>query len=229
MQTLGFVMPVLPGKTEDAKRLGKEMSGKRMREHIEAHKGSTMHRDSVWLQHTPMGDLLIDVVAADDMQRAFGQFVSSKDPYSTWVKQELKAISGIDFNQPPPGMPEQLFDWQKGQGRNSLAFAAPILKGKTEEGRRWSKEAYETRRKELEQSRLAKKLTRETGWLNPTPMGDLLVVLLEGDDPVKGNREFAASKSPYDVWFKQNAQRITGIDFNQPLPSIPELVFDFRA
>ena len=60
-------------------------------------------------------------------------------------------------------------------------------------------------------------------------MGDLLVVLLEGDDPVKGNREFAASKSPYDVWFKENAQRITGIDLNQPLPSIPELVFDLRA
>lgn len=229
MQTVGFVMPVLPGKTKDAKRLGEEISGKRRREHAEAHRGSTMHRDSLWLQHTPMGDLLIDVVAADDLQRAFGQFISSKDTYSIWVKQELKAITGVDFNQPPPGMPEQLFDWQKGQGRAAIAFAAPILKGKTDEGRRWSKEAFETRRKELEQSRVAKKLTREAGWLNPTPMGDFVVVLLEGDDPVKGNREFAASKSAYDVWFKENAQRITGIDFNQPLPSIPELVFDFRT
>ena len=229
MQTIGFVTPVLPGKAEEARRWGKEMSGTRRREHTEAKKGSTIHHSRIWLQQTPMGDLLVQVIAADDMQRAFGQFISAKDPYGVWEKQQLQTISGIDFNQPPPGMPEQLFDWQKGQGRNSLAFAAPIVAGKSEESRRWSKEAYVIRGKELEQSRLAKKLTRESGWLNPTPAGDLLVVLLEGDDPVKGNREFAASKTPYDVWFKEKAQGITGIDFNQPLPAVPELVFDFRA
>jgi hypothetical protein len=229
MPTMGFAMPILPGKADDARRFGREITTKRMREHIETHKGSTMHRESIFFQHTSMGDLLVDIVEADDLQRALGQFVGGKDPYTKWVKDQFRAITGIDFNQPPPLMPEQLWDWQNGKGRRALAFAVPVAPGKTEDGRRFAKEAYETRRKELEQSRFTKKLTRESGWLNQTPMGDIIVVLLEGDDPVQGNREFAASKSPYDLWFKEQASRVTGIDFNQPLPSIPELVFDFRA
>ena len=72
MQTIGFVMPVLPGKTEDLKRMAREITGRRMKEHDEAHRGSTMHRDTIWLQHTPIGDLMVDVVQAEDRQRAFG-------------------------------------------------------------------------------------------------------------------------------------------------------------
>ncbi len=105
----------------------------------------------------------------------------------------------------------------------SLAIAAPILPGKAEDFRRFAKEAVVTRRKEYEEYRRRYSLTKELAWIQQTPMGDMLIVLLEADDPVRANQAFAASKDPYDLWFKQQVGAITGIDFNQPIPVIPEL------
>jgi hypothetical protein len=100
----------------------------------------------------------------------------------------------------------------------TLAFAAPILPGKTEEGKRFAKEIAGPRSKEMTESRKAIGQTRETVWIQPTPMGDFLVVYLEGANSVRANKEFAASQRPFDLWFKQQAQSFTGVDFNQPLP-----------
>ena len=103
-----------------------------------------------------------------------------------------------------------------------LVLAAPILPGKSDDFRRFAQEAVGNQQ-EYEGYRRRCGLTRELAWIQPTPQGDLLIVLLEGDDPIKGNRIFAASDHPYDRWFKQQLQSITGIDFNQPLPGAPEL------
>ena len=110
MQYLGMVMPVLPGKTEEMKKAAAEMMGPRRKEHEESHRGSTIARDTVWLQHTPMGDILVDVVQAGDMMKAFQMLIASKDPYMVWIKQKFLETTGIDFNQPPAGMPEQVID-----------------------------------------------------------------------------------------------------------------------
>ncbi len=67
-------------------------------------------------------------------------------------------------------------------------------------------------------------VTREAGWLQATPHGDLLNLLIEGNDPITGNRQFAASRDPFDLWFKDRAARLTGVDFNEPIPVHPELV-----
>lgn len=229
MQYLGMVMPVLPGKTEELKKVAQEMKGPRYKEHVETHRGSTISRDTIWLQHTPTGDILVDVVAAEDMMKAFGQFVAAKDPYSTWAKQKFQETTGIDFNNPPPGLPEQVIDWQMGSGKTGIAFAFPLLAGKTESVRNFFKEVMGARRKEMDESRTSKHLNKEMLWINPTPMGDIAVVYLEGEDPVKANQMFAQSSSPFDVWFKQQALVFSGIDFNQPVPGLPELVFDYRA
>src|SRR5712692_6314605 len=108
MQYLGLVMPVLPGKIDELKKMGAAMRGPRYAEHVETHRGSTIVRDTIWLQHTPMGDILVDVVMALDLLKGFGQYVAATDPYSTWSKQKLLEVTGIDFNTPPPGLPEQI-------------------------------------------------------------------------------------------------------------------------
>ncbi len=100
----------------------------------------------------------------------------------------------------------------------SLGFTAPILPGKADIFRRFAKEVAGPRSKDMGESRRSKGVTRETTWLQSTPMGDILLVYLEGDDVLKANREFAASKTPFDRWFKEMALEPTGIDYNQPLP-----------
>ena len=65
---------------------------------------------------------------------------------------------------------------------------------------------------------------------NATPMGDFVCAYLEGNDPVEGNRRFAASTRPYDVWFKDQLKALfpPDIDFSQPLPPIKQ-IFDYVA
>jgi hypothetical protein len=111
---------------------------------------------------------------------------------------------------------------------SAIGLCAPIKPGKSDEMRTFAKEVN-ARIDEFANSRssIPGNLTRESVWLMPTPMGDFLVALLEGDDPVAANKGFAESKEPFDVWFKERALDITGVDYNQPLPPIDEL-YDWR-
>ena len=109
----------------------------------------------------------------------------------------------------------------------AIGFSAPVLPGKTEEGRIFAKELNGPRADGLKESRMAMGLDRESVWLMPTPMGDFITVVLEGDDPQESNRKFAESTSEFDMWFKKTAADITGVDFGQPLPPIEEL-WDWR-
>ncbi|MFQ5854323.1 MAG: hypothetical protein ACE5LU_01580 [Anaerolineae bacterium] len=111
----------------------------------------------------------------------------------------------------------------------SLALTIPILPGKTEEFRAFVQEALGPRRAELDASGRKHGLDRQLIWVQPTPQGDVLIVYLEGDDPVKSNDSFVASQDPFDVWWKERIQAITGVDFNQPPPGLPELVFNWQA
>ena len=77
----------------------------------------------------------------------------------------------------------------------------------------------------MAESRAAKGLTREQVFVNHTPAGDVVVVYLEGADPVDGNRQFAASNAPFDRWFKDQCKEIfpAFINFDQPVPANEEL------
>jgi hypothetical protein len=118
-----------------------------------------------------------------------------------------------------------------GAGRDAgLAFAVPLLPGKAGALRAWAREAYDSRRQELAESRRALGATREEVFLNSTPAGDLGVAYLEGKDPVEANRQFAASGTPYDRWFKDRLRELVPpfVDFDQPVPA-NETVWDWTA
>lgn len=54
---------------------------------------------------------LIAYVEADNPLHAFQQFAASQDPFDRWYKEQVRALSGLDMSQPPPGLPEQIFEW----------------------------------------------------------------------------------------------------------------------
>ncbi|HEY6294452.1 MAG TPA: hypothetical protein VIX15_02225 [Streptosporangiaceae bacterium] len=133
-------------------------------------------------------------------------------------------ITGIDFRQPAPGGgPEHLASWAEPSGNRGtgLAFVVPLMPGKAEALRTWAREAFEARRQELTESRLALGQAREEVFLNSTPAGEVAVAYLEGKDPVQANAEFAASAAPYDRWFKDRLKELVPpfIDFDQPVPA----------
>lgn len=233
MAAFGFAVPILPGKEDLATTQSVAEIRRRMAEYEDSrrHAGVTLER--VFLQRNPDGSNLFVVYSEasgglGDVVRAFATSGSSFDRWFFDINQE---ISGIDFRQPPPGGgPEHLASWgdpSAGRGKG-LAFAAPLQPGKTEAGRAWAREAFQTRRQQLTESRQALRQTREEVFLNTAPQGDVVVVYLEGADPLRANREFAASSRAYDRWFKDSLKELFPpfIDFDQPVPP-NETVWDW--
>jgi len=111
----------------------------------------------------------------------------------------------------------------------TTAVAFPILPGKTEEARRFAQEAMGPRQNEAAASFRRLAVTRETWHLQSTPMGDMVIVVMEAEDPAEAFKQWAASNDPFDRWFKQQAGAITGLDFNQPIPALPEQVYEWQG
>ena len=114
----------------------------------------------------------------------------------------------------------------------ALAFTVPVVPGVTHEDlNRFAQEATGARRDAHIASRQpfgGSGITVELGWLQPTPQGEVIIVYLEGDDPVRWLQQFAASQDPHDVWFKQQCLALFGVDMNQSFVPVPELFFEWR-
>ncbi len=105
----------------------------------------------------------------------------------------------------------------------------PVLSGKAEEGRRFAQEVMGPRRAEAEQSFRRMGVTREAWFFQSTPAGDLIIVWMEAEDPLAAFAQWARSDDPFDRWFKETAGAISGLDFNQPLPALPEQIFTWPS
>ena len=109
-------------------------------------------------------------------------------------------------------------------------FALPILPGKTEAARAFLRELGGPRIQELAACGHGVGLTKETWAIQQTPQGDLFVAYVTGEDIAEAFRQFAASQSEFDRWFKQQVQETTGADLNTPPPGpISEILADTDA
>jgi hypothetical protein len=227
--------PVVAGKTDaDARSIASYFRAN-MDQYRESRKrlGTTVER--IYLQATPMGSIVIAYAEAD---RDFGEWnralIGSDLEVDRKFIDMVAEVHGIDVRQPPAGSPpETIGEWADPQvttRRKGLGFVAPLLPGKEDAGRVFAREAFVARNAELTESRRALGQNVEVVTLSSTPMGSFVCAYLEGNDPVEGNRGFAASTRPYDVWFKDRLKELfpPEIDFSQPLPPI-EQVFDYVA
>jgi hypothetical protein len=224
MHSWAVALPILPGKTDV---VAHELPA-HFRAHGEEYERSRrrigMAREQCHVMPTPTGDVAVYYEEADrGFGEALGALVASDLPIDRWFLDKLADAHGVDFREPsgaPP--PELLYDWSRSgtpRGRG-LAFAAPLLPGRTDDLRRFFAEALGPRRGEFERARQAVGLTTERTYLLRSPQGDAVCVYLEGPDPVGANAAFARSTSRYDVWFKQRLAGLFPIDFGQPLPPI---------
>ena len=107
-----------------------------------------------------------------------------------------------------------------------MAVAFPILPGKTEEWRTFIDELNGPRRQEFADSR-RKAGVHERTFLQPTPMGDLVIVTLEGEDPGRSFAQMSGGTDAFTTWFRERAEAIHGVDLSAPPTASPsELVVD---
>jgi len=107
-----------------------------------------------------------------------------------------------------------------------MAVVIPILPGKTPEWRAFIEELNGPRHQAFADSR--KRVgVRERTFLQQTPMGDLVIVTLEGDDPGRSFGELLSSTDDFSAWFGEQATAAHGDLSTSISPS--ELVADSGA
>ena len=107
-----------------------------------------------------------------------------------------------------------------------MAVASPILPGKTAEWRAWLDELNGPRHQEFVDSRRRAGVHERT-FLQPTRMGDLVIVTLEGDDPMRSFGQMMGATDAFTTWFIERATAVHGLDLSTPLTGSPsELVAD---
>ena len=126
MQSLAFVAPMIPGKTDmDRAALQSCANGKRQPAHEASRKRAGISREAVWIQSTPGGDFAVVYLEADDLQVAFAALSASPDPFDSWFREHTLEAHGIDLaNAFPP--PEQALDFRR---ENASSASAPTAAG----------------------------------------------------------------------------------------------------
>jgi hypothetical protein len=226
-----LAFPVLPDKSEAAVRRIAERFKEDPDGYWESRRAQGVALERVYWQHTPMGDFVVAYLESTKptLGEAFGSAASDNTPMGKFFAETVQEVHGIDITHPPEGPPpEVVAEWsdpevtKRGKG---LAFMAPIIPEMEAFARSWSADAFA--REAMTESRRALQQSIEIVTLMQTPQGPVSAVYVEGEDPVRGNAQFAASTTEFDVWFKENLSKIYPpfIDFSQPIPGLTE-IFD---
>ncbi len=117
---------------------------------------------------------------------------------------------------------------ERGEDVALSAFAAPIVEGKQAQWREFIRDIGDggSRHEAYMASRQAMGV-RERSFLQPTPMGDMVIVTLEGDDPASAMAKFAGANDAFTQWFVAQILEIHGFDLRQvTTQQPPEMAID---
>ena len=103
MDPVCLLMPVLPGKTADARAFLREIDGPRKAEFDLSERRIGITKELRYLASLPTGDQLVGYMEAASFGAAVAQFSASQDPFDLWFKQRVADVTGIDLNDIPPG------------------------------------------------------------------------------------------------------------------------------
>ena len=101
MDPVCLVMPILPGKTADARAFLRDLDGPRKAEFDRSERRIGITKELWYLASLPTGDQLVGYMEAADFGHAVAQFSASQDPFDRWFKQRMADVTGVDLNNIP--------------------------------------------------------------------------------------------------------------------------------
>ena len=109
LQAIATALPVLPGKTNEWKKVVHEATGPRRAELDEMHRRLGLTGAYWFLQQTPNGDVALVVLEGEGAPTAIPEWSKSTQPFEVWFRDAIGATYGIDFTAPPPGPAPEMF------------------------------------------------------------------------------------------------------------------------
>ena len=111
----------------------------------------------------------------------------------------------------------------------TICLALPLLPGATNRDREQMMTCWRGERQaEHRASRARHGITREAVWIQPTPGGDVAIVLLESGDLAASLMGVATSAAPFDAWFRAHVLAVHGVDLASEM-KLPEQILDYSA
>ena len=112
MPLYAFVAPIQPNKTEEFRQFVKDLNGSRKKEYEDSRQKAGFEQEAMFLQKTPMGEMVVIVQVADSQKAALDALRSMKDPFNVWYFQKLKDIHGVDIVGSDVPLNELLLDFR---------------------------------------------------------------------------------------------------------------------
>lgn len=108
-----FIAPLKPGATEAARAFANEAWKTRAADFAASREKLGNTRETVILNQTPQGDMVVVYVEGDDPAESNRRFAASHEAFDVWFKDECRKIfpEFIDFNEPLPPI-ETIWDKQ---------------------------------------------------------------------------------------------------------------------
>ena len=112
-QEIGFAFPLLPGKSEtDRDAMLSCWHGDRHDDYVASRQRLGITRESVWMQPTPAGDVVVVHLEARDIDGALHGMATSEEPFDRWFREHVKDVHGVDVAEPLPPL-EQILDFRR--------------------------------------------------------------------------------------------------------------------
>jgi hypothetical protein len=104
MDQVCLVIPILPGKTDDARAFQRELDTDRKADYDRSERRIGIPKEVWYIASLPTGDQFVVYIESPDFNRALTLFVESRDEFDEWFKRRVAEVTGLDMNNLPPDM-----------------------------------------------------------------------------------------------------------------------------
>jgi len=112
MPLFAFVGPIAPNKTTEFRQFVADLNGSRKEEYEESRRNAGFRQEAMFLQKTPVGDMVVLVQDAESEEAALTALRGMSDPFHVWYFQQMKDLQGVDYVGPATPQNEVLLDYR---------------------------------------------------------------------------------------------------------------------
>jgi len=224
MQAIAFALSVIAGKEDALEAFALELKD-RLDQFAAFRRRTGVSREAAFLQRTLYGSSLITYQEREDLSASHP---ASSREFDEWMSARLTDVHGFDpasIERPPV----ELLVRRRAPRRGSLyAFAIPVLPNKTGRFREFANELNGIHEAEYDES-LRRFQIGVTLFLQQTPHVDLVISVIEGEEPAGVFGALAASSNPFDRWHMGQIVELHGLDLSAPPPPANQQLWSWEA
>jgi hypothetical protein len=225
VRAIAYALPVSADDIAPLQVLARDLQA-RSGEYGDLRERNRVAREAAFLQQRgEYGDHLIIYREFDDSSPTPSQ---SDAALESWLKDRVPSIHGFDAVAASQSKVELLVRQRPARSGNLHAAALPLLPDKVARLHQWALELNGIHAAEFEESlrRLGYGLTL---FVQHTPDVDLLISVVEGDEPEAALGQLAISHHPFDQWHVHQIAELTGVNFSAPRPPPNKLLWAWES